>query len=175
MAFNQAMSVPLSLELISTSSGPRLSFSPVKEFEKLRAKKYAVGPITVKPGQANPLEKVQGELLELVAVFEAKAGSSVAFQVRGIAIAYNATKQELSVNGHYAPAPIRNGKVDLRVLVDRSAIEVFACNGLTYVPMPVIAKSTERSMSANVRGGEVKFLELIAYELKSIWADNQRD
>ena len=41
MPFNQSMTVPLELQLISTADGPRLTFTPVKELAQLRAKTIA--------------------------------------------------------------------------------------------------------------------------------------
>src|SRR5204863_4005068 len=38
MTFNQCMSVPLELQLISTVEGPRMTFAPVAELTKLREK-----------------------------------------------------------------------------------------------------------------------------------------
>ena len=77
--------------------------------------------------------------------------------------------QELVVNNHRAPAPLRDGKQRLIVYADRTALEVFASDGLTYVPMPVIPKAEERSVAVGGKGGPVRFGRLDVYELKSIW------
>ncbi len=39
--FNQSMTIPLELKLTSTSAGPRLAFSPIKELESLRTKQVS--------------------------------------------------------------------------------------------------------------------------------------
>jgi len=169
MPFNQAMSLPLELKLISTAGGPRLTWTPVKELEKLRSKSHRLGARTLKEGDANPFAGVSGELFELRADFTPSADTTVTFNVRGIEIAYDAAKQELIVNNHRATAPLRNGRQRLIVYADRTALEVFASDGLTYVPMPVIPKTEDKSLGLFVKGGAAQFTSLEAHELRSAW------
>ena len=167
MPFNQCLSLPLELKLISTPDGTWLARLPVAELTRLRAKTFAAGAPLLKPGDANPLAQAHGELLELRAEFVPGADSEIHFAVRGISIGYNAGKQELNVNGHRAPAPLRDGKQRLAIYVDRTAIEVFASDGLAYVPLPVIPKADAQGVEVSVAGAPVKFSKLAAFELKS--------
>ncbi|HLX61329.1 MAG TPA: glycoside hydrolase family 32 protein [Planctomycetota bacterium] len=168
MPFNQSMSLPNVLTLLSTPEGPRLAWNPAKELETLRVKSVAPGAVTVKPGE-NPLKGVSGELLELRATFEPGEASEIGFTVRGVPVDYDLKKQELSVNGVKASAPLRNGRQTIIVYADRTALEVYASDGLTYVPLPMNLKSEEKSVEVVVKGGEVKFQALEAHELRSIW------
>ncbi len=168
MAFNQAMSLPNELKLISTPDGPRLSWTPVKELETLREKSVKLGALTVRPGE-NPLKDFSAELMEIRAEFEPGEASEIGFKVRGVAVSYDSKKQELSVGGHKAAAPIRDGKQALIIFADRTALEVYASGGVCYVPFPVNLKAEEKSVEISVKGGEVKFLNLEEYGLKSIW------
>lgn len=169
MPFNQSMTVPLELQLISTADGPRLTFTPVKELAKLRAKTHHVKAGTLTPATANPLAKVNAELVELRAEFTPAADSEITFNVRGASISYDSKKQELTVNGHRAPAPLRNGKQRLTIYCDRTGLEVFASDGLCYVPMPFQPKAGDLALAASVKNGDVKFGKLEVYELKSAW------
>ena len=169
MAFNQSMTVPLELNLVSTADGPRLTFTPVKELAKLRAKTHRVKAGTLTPASANPLGKAGGELLELRAEFTPEDAGEVVFNVRGATIAYDAKKQELLVNGHRAPAPLRDGRQRLTIYCDRTGLEVFASDGLTYVPMPFQPKSEDQAITLSAKTGAAKFSKLEAYELKSAW------
>jgi len=169
MPFNQAMSLPLELKLISTTNSLRLAWTPVKELESLRAKSHKFGPLTLKPGDRNPLTEIKGELLELRAEFEPGAVSVLNLKVRGVAISYDAEKQELTVNGHRAAAPLRNGRQQVIIYADRTAFEIFASNGLTYVPMSVIPDGKNLTVEVSVAGDEVKFSALDGYVLGSIW------
>jgi sucrose-6-phosphate hydrolase SacC (GH32 family) len=167
MPFNQSMSVPLELKLLKTAQGPRLSFMPVKELESLRDSSKKVGPIELKTDE-DALAGVKGELLDIRLEFEPPAaGSAVELNVHGVVIRYE--DGQITVNGHKAAAPARGGKQRLMVLVDRNSLEVFAADGLTYVPFPFIAKEGNQSVSLIARGGSVKVDLAEVYTLKSPW------
>ena len=169
MPFNQSMSIPQELRLVSTADGPRLARTPVKELESLRAAEHTAGPTTLKPGGANPLAGVKAELLEVRIEFEPAAGSVLTLTLRGAAASYDATKQEVVVNGHRAPAPLRAGRQRLTVFVDRTGLEVFAADGRTYVPMPFTPKPDTLGAAVAVTGGEARVTSLTAYPLRSAW------
>jgi fructan beta-fructosidase len=169
MPFNQSMTMPLELKLIATTDGPRLTWTPVKELASLRAGSQAVGPLTLREGEANPLAQIRGELLELRGEFEPGAASVVKLNVRGVAISFDAAKQELTVKGHRSPAPLRQGKQRLILYADRTALEVFASDGLTYVPMPLVLDAKNLTVQISVTGDPVKFSLLDAHNLRSIW------
>ena len=169
MPFNQSMTIPLELKLTATPDGPRLTRTPVKELESLRAKTHELAPLTLKPDSANPLAGVRAELVELDAEFEPGDASEVSFNVRGATISYDAKTQELVVNGDRAPAPLRDGKQRLTIFCDRTGLEIFASGGLTYVPMPFQPKADNFDIGVRANGGGVKFNTLQVHELKSIW------
>jgi fructan beta-fructosidase len=157
------------LKLVSTAEGPRLTWTPVKELEKLRGKTHRVNAVSLKEGDANPLDKVRAELLEIRAEFAPGSATEVAFEARGATITYDTQKQELVVNGHRASAPLREGKQRLTIYCDRNALELFASDGLTYVPMPFLPKADNRSVSLQAKGGTAQINSLAVYELKPAW------
>ncbi len=53
--------------------------------------------------------------------------------------------------------------------VDRTMLEVFASDGLTYVPLPFIPEPAEQSVALDLDGAEPSRLEV--YRLESIWPD----
>jgi fructan beta-fructosidase len=171
MPFNQLQAFPCELSLRSTAEGPRLAWQPIKELESLRTKSHRVGQLELKEGVANPLADVHGELLEIRADFTPAAQSELLFNVRGIPIRYDATKQEIIVGPQRAPAPLIDGHQRLIILTDRTNFTVWASDGLTYVPLPVIAKPAELSVEVSVKGAPVTLQNLEAHELKSIWED----
>ncbi|MFO0969341.1 MAG: DUF4980 domain-containing protein [Gemmataceae bacterium] len=165
MAFNQAMSVPLELSLRTTPDGPRLAWAPVKELNGLRGKSHAGYKITLTNSETTLTDRA--ELVDLEAVFKPGKGK-VTFLVRDIPVVYDGAKEELIVNKHRAPAPLRGGHMELRILVDRTAIEVFASDGLTYVPMPLIPEAARRSIRVDVTGS-ADFRTLSSWEVRPIW------
>ena len=169
MSFNQSMTVPLELKLVSTTDGPRMTFSPVKELESLRGKTLALESMALKPGDKNPLDEFQVELLEIRTEIDPGDANEIVFNIRDSMIIYDAKKQELTVNGQRAPAPLRDGKLRLTIYCDRTGLEVFASDGLCYMPMPFNSKPENRRIFLETRGGSATVLTLEAYELRSAW------
>jgi sucrose-6-phosphate hydrolase SacC (GH32 family) len=169
MPFNQSMTIPLELKLTASAEGPRLTWTPVKELNALRAKSHRFGAMTLRPETANPLAGVKAELVELRAEFEPGDASEVAFTVRGATIVYDAKKQELAVDNHRVPAPLRDGKQRLTIFCDRMGLEVLASDGLTYVPMPFQPKTDDLALGVHAKGGSAKVSALQVHELKSAW------
>jgi sucrose-6-phosphate hydrolase SacC (GH32 family) len=168
MPFNQAMTVPLELKLVGTAEGPRLSWTPVKELESLRGDSKKFGPTDLKEGD-DALASAGGETLDVRMDFEPGDAKEVGINVRGVTIRYDVAKQELSVNDLKAPAPLRGGRQRLIVLADRNCFEVFASDGLTYVPFPVIPKASDLGVRAWAKGGTAKIQSVQVNQLKGIW------
>ena len=169
MPFNQSMSLPLELGLKQTGEGPRLTFAPAREVEGLRGKRHSLGGSALTPGGANPLAAVSAELVELRAEIEPGSATEIAFTVRGATIAYDVKQQELVVNGHRAAAPLVDGRLRLVVFCDRTGLEVFAADGLCYVPLPFQPRPDDRALAVAARGGTATIGMLDVYELESIW------
>jgi len=169
MPFNQSMTVPLELRLTQTDDGPRLTFTPAKELETLRAKTHRFEPMTLKPGDKNALDAIRAELLEVKVEFEPGDARAVVFNIRDVMVEYDAQKQELSVAGHRAPAPLLGGKQRITILCDRMGTEVFAAGGLCYVPMPYNTNPDNLKCFLETRGGTAKINSLEVHELRSAW------
>jgi sucrose-6-phosphate hydrolase SacC (GH32 family) len=169
MPFNQSMTVPLELHLTQTDDGPRMTYTPAKELEILRAKTHRFDRMLLRPGDKNPLDSIRAELVEVRLEFEPGDASEVVFNVRDVMVTFDAKTQELSVSGHRAPAPLRNGKQRITIFCDRTGLEVFASDGLCYVPMPVNANPENRRVVVETRGGSATINSLDVHELRSAW------
>ncbi len=167
MSFNQSMTLPLVLTLVSTPEGPRMAFNPAKETRSLRNHTRTLKTSSLQPG-ATPTLVGEAELLELEADFE-PADATTTFHVRGATIAYDAAKQELSVNGHKAPAPLLGKRQRITVFCDRTGLEVFASDGLCYVPMPFQPRPDDLKVSAEASGAPVRLRRVALHSLRSIW------
>jgi sucrose-6-phosphate hydrolase SacC (GH32 family) len=172
MPFNQSMTVPLELRLMQTDDGPRITYTPVKELDVLRSKAHHFDSMTLRSAQKNPLDDIRAELVELQMEFEPIENAEIVFNVRDVLVSYDSKKQELSVAGHRASAPLRNGKQRLAILCDRTGVEVFASDGLCYVPMPVNMNPANLRISLEARSGAALIDSLSVYELRSAWRLN---
>ena len=170
MPFTQSMSLPSEHKLIQTPAGLRLTWSPVKELETLRAQAYRQGPLTLAPNAANPLANVDTDLLEIRAEFTPSKTGKTTFTIRGVPIVYDASRGELSIRDHHVSTPLLDGKLDLIIYADRLSLEVYASRGLTYVPLPVDFNPADYSASISVTEEPESFTRLEAYELHGIWS-----
>ncbi len=168
MPFNQQYTIPVELTLHSTDEGPRMRMNPVKELETLRAKTHEWKDLTLKAGE-NPLAGIKGDLFDVEIEFEPAADTETIFLLRGEKVVYNAKNQTLSCGNVRTPLKPLKGAIYLRILLDRTSIEVFGNNGRVYIPRCIIPKDDNRSLSASCGKGEVKARFLRVHELKSAW------
>ncbi len=168
MPFNQMMGVPVELTLRTTDEGPRLLANPVKEHASLRVKTHTIQPQPLNPGE-NPLGAVKGELLDLTAELAPGDVAELGFKLRGITVSYDAKKQELRCNDNKAALKPVDGKIRLRLMVDRTSIDIFGNDGRLYMPMGMIVPQDNLSLEVYAQGGSAKITALEVHELKSAW------
>ncbi|RYX86280.1 glycoside hydrolase family 32 protein [bacterium] len=167
--FNQSMSLPNILKLKTTPLGPRLTWTPVPELESLRAQTHHLGKQTLVETGPNPLAALKGELLELRAEIDPGTANEIKFNLRGIEVIYNASRSEISVGDKHTFAPLQKGKLDLTIYIDRNGIDLYACNGLVFMAMPIYPDANNQALSLSAVGGVAKVSRLDVYNLKSSW------
>ena len=167
MPFNQQMSFPAELTLRTTADGPRLFRYPVREIETLRGRAQRVADRPVAGEVA--LDELAGELLDIEAEFEVRDASEVGLTIRGQTIAYDASSKQLGALGE-APLELSDGRLKLRILIDRTSMETFANDGrvgLTSCFLPGPGATQPPKIFA--KGGAARLHSLVSYELKSAW------
>jgi fructan beta-fructosidase len=168
MPFNQMMGVPVELTLRTTEEGPRLLAYPVKEHASLRAKSHKLKPQALKPGE-NPLAGIQAELVDITADIACGDAGELGFNLRGIPVRYDVKKQELSCRDKNAALKPIDGRIRLRLMVDRTSIDIFGNEGRLYMPMGVMVPQANRSLEIYAKGGSAAIKAMEIYELKSAW------
>lgn len=174
MPFNQQMTAPCRLTLRATADGTRLFAEPVKELETLRGAKHSVADVAVEADK-NPLAKVRGELFDIVATFETGDAEAVGLTVRGTPITYDVKKQTITCKNVSAPLKPSKGVVELRVLVDRGSVEVFANDGAVAMSVHALAPEADKTVAAFARGGTAQAKAIDVYQMKSAWMKPSRD
>jgi sucrose-6-phosphate hydrolase SacC (GH32 family) len=157
MPFNQQMSFPAELTLRTTPDGVRMCKWPVKEIASL-----VTGERTLWGAEAK--NAIEGELLDIEATFDVGEAKAVGFDVRGLKVRWTAGK--LTAGSTTAEMKEEGGKVRLRLLVDRSSVEVFGNGGVVTVSSCFIPRAEPVRV---VTDGEVKGLEVKVGQLKSAW------
>jgi sucrose-6-phosphate hydrolase SacC (GH32 family) len=168
MPFNQMMTFPVLLTLRTTEEGLRMCANPVKEIEKLYKKKHSFSNENLIPGK-NPLSKIKGDLFDIHAELEVGDATQVGFEIRGVPVVYDVEKKTISCKEEKAPCKPTSGKIKLRLLVDRTSIEIFINDGQYYMPMGSIPDDDNMSLKVFAKGGKAKIISLEVNELNSIW------
>ncbi len=171
MPFNQMMDFPVVLALRATGEGPCLYAEPVKEIELLYTRSETVGAMTLDTASKTI---AQGELFDIAAAFEPGGASEVGFTVRGLAITYDVKKQELRCKDKAAPLSPENGRVELRLLVDRLSVEIFANDGRIYMPIGHVFDGKNVDIGVFAKNGEATLTELTVHELVSAWEQSKQ-
>jgi sucrose-6-phosphate hydrolase SacC (GH32 family) len=168
MPFNQQMSFPRELTLRTTPEGVRLAMMPVREIEGIRGvKKTWKDTVLRADDPALPLGL--GELWDIEAELEPLSAQAVGLRVRGVEIVYDSRTKTLACLGKTARLEPADGRITLRVLVDRTSIEIFAGGGLVTMCSCFLPDLSDRSLGAFAGGGEAKIAALTLHELKSAW------
>lgn len=88
---------------------------------------------------------------------------------RAVTISYDAKQQGLSCNGIKAPLKPVDDKLCLRLMVDRTSVDIFGNDGRLYMPVGIIVPLENRSLRVYAKGGSAKINSLEVHELKSAW------
>ena len=108
--------------------------------------------------------------MEVTTQFEPQTATRVTFTGPELAVTWNATENELEVNGRQVTLAAQNGVVRLHLLLDIPSVEAVSNGGESYL---VSARNYQNLRAASpleiaVAGGEVLFRRLEVYPLRSI-------
>ncbi|QDT68791.1 Levanase precursor [Planctomycetes bacterium MalM25] len=177
--WRSAMSVPRSLALRKTSDGLQLVQKPVEELKTLRR------------DQTNLLEDdFVGRQLELELVAQPVDDQPIRLSVlkgeeEATVIGYDPRAQQLYVDRthsgqvdfheafagvHRAPLKLNGKPLRLRVLVDRSSVEVFAQDGLVVITDRVFPAESSVGITLDAPGADVKSFQ--GWRMASSWRDD---
>jgi len=169
MPFNQCMTIPLELGLRTTSEGIRLFFTPAAEITSLYSGKEVYGN-QINVTEANDLFKcVSVELLDINFEIEHAENGEMMLIVRGLPIIYNFETHELTSQGKTGILEPVDGKIDLRILVDRSVIEIFGNDGLISIAAGGDIFAADDNNILLKGDGQVKIFSLKINEMQSAW------
>ena len=167
MPFNQQMSVPVTLTLRTFPEGVRLCTLPIDEIKSLRAG-HRTWKGELAPGQ-NPMADASVELADISLNIEPRGAAEVGLKIRGVPIQYSVKDKKLSCRGTSAPVELTNGRLALRILVDRSSLEIFTADGKVNMAYCFQPTADEKSLAIYAVGGTANVPSLDIWDLKSTW------
>jgi len=169
MPFNQQMSLPVELTLRTFPEGARLCTHPVKEVEALHKVKKKSFTGILRPGE-NPLTGTSGELFDIQLTLEPGTAKAITMIVRGTPIVYDVKSKRLSALGTSGAVDLAEGNLGLRVLVDRSSIEVFTADGRVNMAYCFLPPKDDTPLSISSDGGDATVRSLNVWEMDSTWS-----
>ncbi|MYK12345.1 MAG: hypothetical protein F4041_22270 [Acidobacteriia bacterium] len=185
-----AQSVARELRLKRFDKGLRLVQQPAREIENLRGKSLSLRDLSV--GEANrQIERAgfSADTLELQLVLTPGGAKDVGIRLLEGAgeetlVGFTAAPEEVYIDRsksgrvdfhesfagrHSARLEPVEGQVRLRILLDRSVVEVFAGEGEVAITDRVFPSPSSTGLSLFEEGGSARVVSLDAWQLKSVW------
>ncbi|WP_165221741.1 glycoside hydrolase family 32 protein [Aquisphaera insulae] len=169
MPFNQQMTLPTRLTLRTADGGIRLFAEPVAEMEALRGAKHEWTGLTITPGSEETSQEITGDLLEILADLRPAKAGTITLNLRGTLVTYEAAKGEISCKGVRAPLSPKDGRIRLRIFVDRGSVEVFGNDGRVALSVATGANGAGKPLWISGAGEPFEVPSLTVYELRSAW------
>ncbi|WP_432824505.1 GH32 C-terminal domain-containing protein [Dactylosporangium sp. CA-092794] len=172
---------PAELQLKTFPDGVRITRNPVREISSLRSGGVSATNRTITTSaSSNPLAGTNADTYEITAEFDAAGASASSFGLKlhtradgsyDRAVTYDRAAQTL----YGKPLSPVNGRVKVRVLVDRGQLEVFGNDGRLSVSDNVNFNSAAGSQGIQVfaTGGSVNLVSLQFYRLGKAWGTGE--
>jgi beta-fructofuranosidase len=173
--------------LVSFTTDGALCFLPVPELETLRGQQTTLPNLQLLPGQVQPVPGVHGDALDLQVALHAGDRGVCGLSLRRsddgreeTRITYDAGRRVVALDrdrsgsgaaGVYT-VPLDagpDGTVDLRILVDRSLVEVFARGGRAALTARVYPAPDSLGVAVFCEKGPAAVRSLDAWQMASVW------
>lgn len=183
--FRGALTFPREVGLTRTPQGLRLTQQPAREIEALRGQHWNARNLRV--NGTVPLRGASGELRDLTVTFRPGPTPAARFGLRvragpesGTRIGYATREAQLFIDRsrsgqvafnaafpavHTAPLPLTGGAVTLRVLIDRTSVEVFSGDGTLVMTDSIFPGADDVNLELFSEGGGVTVTALDIYAL----------
>jgi sucrose-6-phosphate hydrolase SacC (GH32 family) len=168
MPFNQQMSFPVSLRLRSTPDGIRLQRNPIHEIESLYETTESFQNVEVEADRPL-LPETQHDCFDIRVEFEPEGTDRVGIIVQGHSIEYCPVEQEISCFGRVAQIRPVDHRIALRLLVDRTSVELFAEDGTVVFSCCYLPEACDHPLEFYTKGNSTLIATLVINELRSIW------
>ncbi len=185
-----AQSVPRDLRLRRFPEGLRLVQRPVREIEGLRVPGLQIRDVDFEEANARIRKSgLSGAVLDMLVEIDLGTADEVGFRLlegsgEETVVGFTRTPAEVYVDRtksgdvsfhpsfagrHSARLPTADSRIELRILVDRSVVEVFAGGGRVAITDRVFPGPASTGLSAFAEGGEARIKKLSVWKLRSVW------
>lgn len=140
----------------------------MKEIEGLYAREHTWRNEPIKPDD-NLLQDLSGELFDIQLEASPAGVKEFIIECRGVAVTYSAERKQLTCLGKAAPLDAPDDRLTLRVLVDRTSIEVFANDGQIAMSFCFLPAAENTGLELRSEGGSPTIRSMVVRELRSAW------
>ncbi|WP_372662197.1 glycoside hydrolase family 32 protein [Cohnella sp.] len=182
-----AMTIPREVKALNDGT---IRMEPVAELMALRRNHYIVAPQVILADSILSLPDIQGDSLEMIAVFEVNESNTDAeFGIRVrcsqdnleyTEVCYQASEKKLLVDRNHSGSgdggiseaslePMGNGSLKLHLFIDKSSLELFANEGVKTITNRIYPDSPSLGIHLFSRKGNAVLQSLDVWELDSIW------
>jgi fructan beta-fructosidase len=185
-------SLPRLLALKQTNAGYRIMQQPIPQLNQLRGDATIINGLNVRGVRQLPAFKPSRNSYEIRANFKPTGKAVFGFNLlagegRKLVLSYNPLTSSLVFDRTnctdfisdtiftrlfakkiMAPVSLQNGKLQLRIFIDQSSIEVFTNDGEVVLSAATFPSENQLGIELFSDNGETQF-NLEAWELKSIW------
>jgi sucrose-6-phosphate hydrolase SacC (GH32 family) len=168
MPFNQQMNIPAELTLRTTLDGIRMFRWPVRELETLYGRPVTKDSFEVKKTEV-VIDGLASDLFDLEVAIRPGDCKAIGIRLWDDEIVYDVRDQTLACRGKSAPCVLRDGVLSLRVLVDRSSVEVFANKGEVVMSFCFLPKHKDSGVAIYAQKGSAQVESLISRDIKPVW------
>jgi fructan beta-fructosidase len=174
--------IPVELNLMATDKQMlQLNYRPVKELQALRRKHLRINNKII-GANCNILEeqKLRGELIECIATFQLDSAKEFGFMIRkgpntATVLRYHAQDEKIVFTDAAGkekfsqPLAPQNGIIKLHLLIDRSVIDVFGNDGMTWNCGFFKADLPDQGIELFAKEGNVMLTSFDCWQLKGIF------
>lgn len=168
MPFNQQMSFPCRLALHRTAEGLRLRRTPVAELSGISGEPIFNDGFTLKPG-TNLLAELNDGLYDIQLAFAPSSATAIGLRIDGQDVRYSFAAGSLASAGAAAHLEPDNGEIELRLLVDRTSLEVFGNRGTVSISSCFLPNANGTALELYAEGGAIVVKSISVRPLASIW------
>jgi len=168
MPFNQQMSFPVEIRLKTTADGVRLKRNPIHEVENLYEKTESFQNIEVKANRPF-IPDTRHDCFDIRVEFEPDSNDRFGIIVQGHPIEYCPVEQEVSCFGRIAPLRPVDHRIALRLIIDRTSLELFAEDGTVVFCCCYLPEACDHPLEFYTKDSKTLISSLVIHELRSIW------
>jgi len=176
MPFNQQMSIPVELSLSGTGKDVTLRRWPVSELDTLRVRSISPPEKSVSRGQQLSVD-TDAKLLDVSFTVTPQEASTLRVIVRGEQLIFDWKARELQLSHHtviskvvrHAFPLVDATSFDVRLLIDRTSIEIFLNGGLISASICFLPDAYIHPLVVYSDDGEQLLHNFECHELRSIW------